>query len=125
MPGSSLLAFGDTMARIDIWTLDITDDRADHMWERHGVDADSVRALMDSPYVVVANRNLRAASHPLIGADPRGRCLTVPVRHTGDPHSWEAITAWPCSRREAAGRARKERLYVWHKGNRHSRSERL
>jgi hypothetical protein len=45
------------MARIDIWELVITDKRADHMWERHCIDAESVRELPDSPYVIVANRS--------------------------------------------------------------------
>lgn len=66
------------------------------------MDAESVRALLDSLYVVVSNRNQRSASHLLIGADAQGQCLTVPVRRTDDPHVWEAITAWPCSTSEAA-----------------------
>jgi hypothetical protein len=90
------------MARIDIWELVITEERADHMWERHHVDAESVRELPDSRYVVVANRNQRVASHLIIGTDAQGRCLTAPIRRTHNPHVWEVITAWPCGKSEAA-----------------------
>jgi hypothetical protein len=90
------------MAPFDIWELVITDERADHMWDRHRVDAADVRALLDSAYVVATNRGQRSASHLLIGVDAQGRCLTLPIRRTDDSRVWEAITAWPCSKHEAA-----------------------
>ncbi len=89
------------MARIVIWALDIPPEVEDHVWG-HRITPAQLDAILDSRYLVAANRDQRAASHRLIGYNAHGQCICAPIVETHDPHIWRVITAWYCKKSEAA-----------------------
>jgi hypothetical protein len=69
---------------------------AEHIWDRHQIDADRLPELIHGNYDVIRNRGGRTATHLLIGHDFGGQCYVVPVRQTSNAHVWQVISAWYC-----------------------------
>jgi hypothetical protein len=88
------------MAQIDIADFDFTDRAIAKLW-RHGIDIEQLYAVLSYPWIVVRNREDRAASHVLLGTDNLGRCLAIPIAETDDSLIWRPITARYCKPGEA------------------------
>lgn len=93
------------MARVTVARLLISDNAADHIWERHGINTDQVLSLVDHDHVLI--RNHGTAPYRLIGRDDQGRCIAVPIAPTSDWLTWNVVTAWYCDREEQ-GRLREK-----------------
>lgn len=85
------------MTRITIARLLISRKVVDHIWERHHIDDEQVRSLIERRYVVTRNHRRAATPYLLIGEDEQGRCITVPVAPTEDPLTWRVASAWYCN----------------------------
>lgn len=86
------------MARITVAALIITNAAADHMWERHLIDTEQVREILDGRYKVIPNHG--DAPYRLLGRDAQGRCIAAPIYPTDDPIVWMAVSAWYCDKEE-------------------------
>jgi hypothetical protein len=74
----------------------ISPEVAEHIWERHHIDAARLTEILLGDYDLERNRRGRSATHLLIGEDLGGSCYIVPVKPTGTAQVWEVYSAWPC-----------------------------
>lgn len=86
------------MAQITVAALIIETHTADHMWERHLIDSEQVREILDGRYVVIPNHG--TAPYRIIGRDYQGRCIAAPIAPTHDPLVWIVASAWYCDKEE-------------------------
>lgn len=89
------------MPQVTVTDFDLNERAEDKMWE-HGIDSDQLYEILNHHRVALRNRKNRAADYLLVGRDNSGRCITVPILPTNDPHLWRPITAWYCKLAEAA-----------------------
>lgn len=73
----------------------IDDDNEEKFWA-HGLSVRRVLEAIDNRFIVVPNRQGRAAPLLLIGRDNSGQCIAIPISRTFDRAIWRPITAWRC-----------------------------
>jgi hypothetical protein len=77
----------------------VDDVNQEKFWE-HGLTVEQVLGVLDNPWTIVPNRRGRTAEFLIIGQDPSGLCIAIPIIRTHDPLIWRPVTAWPCKDNE-------------------------